>query len=137
MAEEKTRYHIRVKPILCLTAEEAIAGGVSVDEETVEAVVLFPNPVTADGYAVLRTEPEDVLAALTASQRGERIFPNRRQAMEYLRSQDPGMFRLYGVKEFHSLKREEVGADATGLSADDVLRQLSEFEEQDRKRDRD
>jgi len=135
--EEKKRYHIRVKPILCLTAEEALASGVSVNEETVEMVVLEPNPVAAPGYAVLRTEPVEVIAALTPSQRGERIFQSRHDAMRYLQSQDPGMFRLYGVKETRPLERDEIAALGDTTPLDTVLRQLQEFEDQDRKKDRD
>jgi len=135
--EKKKRYHLRVKPILCLTAEEAIASGVSVNEDKVEAVVLVPNPVTAAAYAVIRTEPEEVLSSLTPSQRGERIFQRRNEAMAYLRSQDPGMFRLYGVVEAHVMEREQISAEADPTTVNEILRQMEAFDAQDRKKDRD
>jgi hypothetical protein len=128
MEGEKKRYRTRVKQTLCLTPHEALATGVSVGGETIEWLLLVPGPLVAPGYAAIRTEPEDVLAKLTPTERGERFFAGRMEAMEYIRGFENGMFRLYGVRETHLVKRENIGAMGDTGRVEDIMRQLQEFE---------
>ena len=127
MPEEIKRYRIRPKTYLCLYPEEALSSGISTSEETLEELTL----VISQGfgysmYAVLKNLSEEKLREIPIHERGEKVFENRREAVNYIKRQGDGNFLLYGVTDLKIFDRREAKMDEEN-SLNDTMDELKKF----------
>jgi len=86
MEREIKRYRIRPKPYLCVSPEEALSTGISTGEQIVEEIDLVLNPgIGYFMYAAIRNLDETQIRKIPVSERGEKIFESRREAVKYIR----------------------------------------------------
>ncbi|MGC8804429.1 MAG: hypothetical protein ACP5JO_03380 [Candidatus Ratteibacteria bacterium] len=103
------RYRIRTRPFLCLDAAEAADTGVTVGEETIEELLLIPNPGFGfyQLYAVIINKPDSEIRNIPVMKRGEIAFESRSEASHYAKKRgDP--YILCGVKQTRSVSKEEI-----------------------------
>ncbi len=126
------RYRIRTRPYLCLTAAEAAGTGVTVSEETVEEVILVPNPGIGhyEMYAAIRNIPESEMKDIPAIKRGEIVFERRSEASRYVKERGEP-FVLCGIKSTRMLTQEEISQsfeeEISDASIDKKLKELKDF----------
>ncbi|HOK80868.1 MAG TPA: hypothetical protein PK303_03245 [bacterium] len=103
------RYRIRTRPFLCLDAAEAADTGVTVGEETIEELVLIPNPGFGfyQLYAVIINKPDDEIRNTPVMKRGEIAFEKRTEAAHYAKKRGEP-YILCGVKETRPVSKEEI-----------------------------
>ena len=126
MEREIKRYRIRPKVYLCLSPEEALSTGISTGEQIVEEIDLVLNPgIGYFMYAAIRNLDETQIRKIPVSERGEKIFESRREAVKYIRENSPD-FLLYGVRETKMVPREEISREPEP-SSEDFLKELQKF----------
>ena len=128
MGKETKRYRVRPKTYLCLTPEEALSSGISIAEETLEELTLIQTQGFGyQMYAALRNIPEEQLIKIPVHERNENIFDNRKQAINYIKSQD-GLhtFLLYGVIDIKVVERSEINIQES-QSIDHIAEDLKNF----------
>lgn len=127
MEREIKRYRVRPKVYLCLSPEEAISTGISTGEQIVEEIDLILNPgIGYFMYAAIRNLDEIQIKKIPITERGEKIFESRREAVKYIRENSPN-FLLYGVRETKMVPREEISREPEELSSEDFLKELQKF----------
>ena len=95
-----TRYRIRGRPFLCLTPEEAVVTGVTAGEETVEMIIFEEESGFGHKeFGVLRKGDENELKQISITERKERYFDKKTDAVQYLRSRGSEQYALFGIKE--------------------------------------
>ncbi|MCM8804431.1 MAG: hypothetical protein NC833_04165 [Candidatus Omnitrophica bacterium] len=132
MEKEVKRYRIRPKEYLCLTPEEAITTGISTGEQIIEEVLLVKEfSLTAYMYGAIRNLPEEELKKIPISERGEKIFESRKEAIKYIKEKGEDLFLLYVVKETKMFPKEEIKWDEVENSIDTFLEKIKEFEKEE------
>jgi hypothetical protein len=82
MDNEVKRYRVSPKEYLCISPEEAVSTGITVGEETVEEIELIRSQgLGYRVYASIRELPEDELAKISVSERKEKLFNSRKEAV--------------------------------------------------------
>lgn len=132
MENLKRRYRIRTRPYLCLTPAEAAGTGVTVSEETIEELLLIPNPGIGVHhlYAVIRDVPENEIKEIPAVRRGELVFEKRADAVRYAKERGEP-FILCAVKSTRMLTQEEISQsfeqEISDSSIEKKLKELKDF----------
>ncbi|MBN1445041.1 MAG: hypothetical protein JW957_02905 [Candidatus Omnitrophica bacterium] len=129
MEDEIKRYRISPKQYLCITPEEAVSTGITVGEEMLEEIALIKSQGFGyKMYASIREIPEDKLKEIAMSERKERLFDNRKEAVRYIaeNNADNSLF-LYAVKDTRMVDRREIGR-FEDMPVEDFMSQLKDFD---------
>jgi len=117
------------KEYLCISPEEAVCTGITVGEETVEEIKLIrPHGFGYRLYASIRELPEEELAKIAVSERKEKIFSSKKEAVRYIVENNiDGTLYLYAVKDIRTVQRSEIG-QSEDLSVADFMSRIKDFE---------
>ncbi|MCM8805539.1 MAG: hypothetical protein NC825_02250 [Candidatus Omnitrophica bacterium] len=128
--ETMRRYRIRTRPFLCIDPVEAVETGVTVGEETIEELLLIPNPGLGiyTMYAVVMDQPENEIRNIPVMKRGEIVFEKRSEASHYAKKRgDP--YVLCGVKSTRVVNQDEIEQfRSIHPGEDDILKKLKMFD---------
>jgi hypothetical protein len=129
MEGETKRYRISPKEYLCITPEEAVSTGITIGEEMLEEIAF----VRAQGfgysmYASIREISMEKLKESSVSERNEKLFSNRRDALKYIaeNNEDNSLF-LYAVKDKKMVDRREIGR-SEDMPVEDFMSKLKDFD---------
>lgn len=129
MEGEIKRYRISPKQYLCITPEEAVSTGITVGEEMLEEITLIRSQGFGySRYASIREMPMNKLKEIAMSERKEKLFDNRKEAVRYIaeNNADNSLF-LYAVKDTRMVDRREIG-QTEDMPVEDFMSQLKDFD---------
>ena len=127
------RYRVRPKEYLCMTPMEAKQTGITLGEQVIEEILLVRRPGPgAREFAAIRTGTDAQIRAIPPLDRQERLFPDKRSAMQFIAGQPPGSFELAAVKEMRTVTRDEMIDESGGAPGetpiDDISDELAAFD---------
>ncbi|HPP67093.1 MAG TPA: hypothetical protein PKX05_04165 [bacterium] len=117
------RYRARIRPFLCISPEEVLQAGIVSGEETIEELILIPHPKfgTYMMFAAIVNKPIDEIQNIPILTRGERVFDNRKEAVNYIEKNGNDTFILCGVKDAKIVDRDQINGVIKDVVSNDLI----------------